>query len=139
MIVYSLDLLLSQFGTSSLFHIQFYQLLLDLHTGFSGGRQGGLVFPSLETFSSVYCDLYSQRLWHSQYSRSRCFSGTLLLVLFYFIFFSWICIYLQHRNLQKWNFLMYLLLIISLKTTKFLGIYFIIYIQTSTLKTTENY
>ena len=57
MTVYSLDLLLSQFGTSSLFHVQFYLLLLDLHTGFSGGRQGGLVFPSLEIFSSVYCDL----------------------------------------------------------------------------------
>ena len=26
-----------------------------------------------------YCDAHSQRLWHSQYSRNRCFSGTLLL------------------------------------------------------------
>ena len=31
-------------------------LLLDPHTGFSGGRSGGLVFPSLEEFSTVYCD-----------------------------------------------------------------------------------
>ena len=31
-------------------------LLLDLHTGFSGGRSGGLVFPSLSEFSTVYCD-----------------------------------------------------------------------------------
>ena len=30
-------------------------------------------------FSTVYCDPHSQRLWHSQESRSRCFSGTLLL------------------------------------------------------------
>ena len=37
--------LLSQFGTSLLFHVRFYLLLLDLHTGFSGGRSDGLVFP----------------------------------------------------------------------------------------------
>ena len=30
------------------------------------GRSGGLVFPSLSEFSTVYCDPYSQRLWHSQ-------------------------------------------------------------------------
>ena len=39
----------------------------------------GLVFPSLSEFSSVYCDPHSQRLWHSQWSRNRCFSGNLLL------------------------------------------------------------
>ena len=33
-------------------------MLLDLHTGFSRGRSGGLVFPSLEEFSRVYCDPY---------------------------------------------------------------------------------
>ena len=38
----------------------------DLHTDFSTGRSGGLVFPSLEELSTVYCDLHSQRLWHSQ-------------------------------------------------------------------------
>ena len=27
-----------------------------LHTDFSGGRSGGLVFPSLSEFSMVYCD-----------------------------------------------------------------------------------
>ena len=31
-------------------------LLLDLHTDFSGGRKGGLVFPSLKEFSTVSCD-----------------------------------------------------------------------------------
>ena len=36
------------------------------YTHFSGGRSGGLVFPSLSEFSTVYCDPYSQRLWHSQ-------------------------------------------------------------------------
>ena len=30
--------------------------LPDLHTGFSRGRSGGLVFPSLSEFSTVYCD-----------------------------------------------------------------------------------
>ena len=34
-------------------------LLLDLHTDFSGGRSGGLVFPALEEFSTVYCDPHS--------------------------------------------------------------------------------
>ena len=31
---------------------------------FSRGRSGGLVFPSLSEFSTVYCDPHSQRLWH---------------------------------------------------------------------------
>ena len=31
-------------------------MLLDLHTGLSRGRSGGLVFPSLSEFSTVYCD-----------------------------------------------------------------------------------
>ena len=53
--IYSLDLLLSLFETS-LFHVQFYMLILDLHADFSGGRSGGLVFPSLEEFSIVCCD-----------------------------------------------------------------------------------
>ena len=30
--------------------------LPDLHTDFSGGRSGGLVFPSLEEFSTACCD-----------------------------------------------------------------------------------
>ena len=38
MTINSLDVLLSQFGTSLLFHVQFSLLLLDLHTGFSGGK-----------------------------------------------------------------------------------------------------
>ena len=31
-------------------------MLPDLHTDFFGGRQGGLVFPSLQEFSTVCCD-----------------------------------------------------------------------------------
>ena len=31
-------------------------MLPDLHTAFSRGRSGGLVFPSLSEFSTVYCD-----------------------------------------------------------------------------------
>ena len=50
------DVLLFLFGTSLLFHVQFYLLLPDLHTDFSRGRSGGLVFPSLSEFSTVYCD-----------------------------------------------------------------------------------
>ena len=46
-------------------------------TGFSRGRSGGLVFPSLSELSTVYCDPHSQRLWFSKESRNRCFPGTL--------------------------------------------------------------
>jgi len=31
-------------------------LLFDLHTDFSGGKSGGVVFPSLEEFSTGFCD-----------------------------------------------------------------------------------
>ena len=55
-----------QFGTSLLFYVQFSLLLLDLHTDFSKGRSCGLVFPSLEEFSTVCGDPHSQRLWPSQ-------------------------------------------------------------------------
>ena len=41
-------------------------MLPDLHTDFSRGRSGGLVFPSLSEFSTIYCDPHSQRLWHTQ-------------------------------------------------------------------------
>ena len=37
-------------------------MLPDLHTDFSRGRSGGLVFPSLEEFSTVCCDPLSQKL-----------------------------------------------------------------------------
>ena len=40
-------------------------MLPDLHTGFSRGRSGGLVFPSLSEFSTVYCDPHIQRLYPS--------------------------------------------------------------------------
>ena len=33
-------------------------MLLDLYTGFSGGRSGGVVFSSLEEFSTVYGNGY---------------------------------------------------------------------------------
>ena len=50
MTIYTLDLLLFLFGTSLLFHVQFQLLLPYLHTDFSRGRSGGLVFPSLKNF-----------------------------------------------------------------------------------------
>ena len=59
---YSLNVLRSLFGTSLLFHVQSVVptslLLPDLHTSFSRGRSGGLVFPSLSEFSTVYCDTH---------------------------------------------------------------------------------
>ena len=61
MTIYSLDVLLSQFGTS-LFHVQFKLLLPDLHTDSSRGRPAGLVFPSPLEFSTVFGDPHSQKL-----------------------------------------------------------------------------
>jgi len=82
-------------------------LLLDLHTDLSRGRSVGLVFPSLEEFSTVYCDPHSQRLWRSQESRSRCFSGTLLLFLWSsgcWQFDLWfICLFFK-SSLNIWKF-----------------------------------
>ena len=49
----------SQFWTSQLFHVRFWLLLLNSHTGFAGYRQNGLIFPSLLEFSTVCCDPYS--------------------------------------------------------------------------------
>ena len=37
-----------------MFHVQFLLFLPDLHTDFSRGRSGGLVFPSLSEFSTVF-------------------------------------------------------------------------------------
>ena len=37
-------------------------MLPSLHSDFSRGRLGGLVFPSLSEFSTVSCDTHSQRL-----------------------------------------------------------------------------
>ena len=56
MTIYSLNVLLSLFATSLLFHVQFYLLFPDLHINFSRGISGGLVFPSLSEFSTVCCD-----------------------------------------------------------------------------------
>ena len=33
-------------------------MLRDLHIGFSRGRSGGLVFPSVEEFPTVCCDAH---------------------------------------------------------------------------------
>ena len=111
MTVYSLDILLSEFGTSLLFQVQF-NLLLDLHTGFSRGRSGGLVFQSLEEFSTVFCDPHSQMLWHNQWSSDRYFSRTLLLFqwskeCFNLIFGSSA---LFKSSLSIWKFLFHILL-----------------------------
>ena len=56
MTIYSLDVVLYPFGTSLLFHVPFELLFPDLHTAFSRGRTGGLVFPSLSEFPTVSCD-----------------------------------------------------------------------------------
>jgi len=39
---------------------------MDLHTDFSGGKSGGLVFPSLSEYSTVCGDPHSRKFWHSQ-------------------------------------------------------------------------
>ena len=53
MTIYNLDILLSLQIWNQFVVPCTYLLLLDLHTDFSGGRSGGLVFLSLEEFSTV--------------------------------------------------------------------------------------
>ena len=65
MTIYSLDVLLFLFGTSLLFHVQFWLLLPNLHTGFSRGRSGGLGFPSLSEFSTIF-RIFHSLLWPTQ-------------------------------------------------------------------------
>ena len=112
MTIYSLDVLLFLFGTSLLVQVQFYLLLPDMHTGFSRGGSGNLVFPSPSEFSTVYCDPHSQRLWLSQWSRNRCFSGILLLFRWsigYWQFDLWfLC--LSKTSLNTWKFTIHVLL-----------------------------
>ena len=60
MTIYSLDILLFLFGTSLLFHVQFLLLLPDLHTDFSRGRSGGLVFPSRRIFHTLFWSTQSK-------------------------------------------------------------------------------
>ena len=45
MTINNLDIFLSRFGISILFHVQFSLFLLDLHIDFSGDMSGVLVFP----------------------------------------------------------------------------------------------
>ena len=50
MTIYSFDVLLSLLGIRLLCHVEFSLLFLDLHTDFSGGGSGGLVFYLLNNF-----------------------------------------------------------------------------------------
>ena len=61
MTIYSLEVLLFLFGSSLLFHVQFKLLLPDLHTDFSRGRSGGLVFPSLH-FKIIIISIFRKSL-----------------------------------------------------------------------------
>ena len=56
MTIFRFDVLVSQLGTSPLFHVQFWLLLPDLHTDLSRGRWGSLVFPSVWEISTVCGD-----------------------------------------------------------------------------------
>ena len=73
--------------------------------------------PSLSEFSTVYCDPHSQRLWHSQESRSRCFSGILLLLYDPTDVDNWISgsSAFSKSSLSIWKFLVHILLKPSLK------------------------
>ena len=77
MTIYSLDVLLFRFGTSLLLSSSNCCFLTCIQISQESGQ---VVWYShlLKNFS-VCCDPQSQRLWYSQQSRNRCFSGTLLL------------------------------------------------------------
>ena len=77
-------------------------------TDFSGGRSGGLVFPSLEEFSLLWSTV-------KDFARSRCFSG-ILLVFFFFFLWSTRCWNLisgssafSKSNLNIWKFSVHIL------------------------------
>ena len=55
MTIYNLDVLLSLFGINLLFHVQFSEAGLS---SFAEDRSGGLVFPSVEEFSTV-CGIHT--------------------------------------------------------------------------------
>ena len=69
-------------------------------------------YSHLSEFSTADCDPHSQRVWHSQSSRNRCFSGTLLL----FPWSSGCCqfdLWFSARSktsLNIWNFMVHALL-----------------------------
>ena len=61
---------------------------------------------------SVYCDPHSQRFWHSQLSRNRCFSGTFLLFQWYigcWQFDLWFSTF-SKTSLNIWKFTVHVLL-----------------------------
>ena len=58
--IYSLDVLLFQFGNSSLFHYQFLLLLLYLHTGFLWSRKVNGKWPSKVAWYSHLFKIVSQ-------------------------------------------------------------------------------
>ena len=60
MTIQSIDVFLSRFGTSLLFHVQMELLLLVPHTDASQGRSSGLIVPPLEEFFIVCCNSYGQ-------------------------------------------------------------------------------
>ena len=68
MTIYTLDVLLSLFGTSLLFHVQFSLLLSDLRTEICIhiSQEAGWVVWYSHLFKNfpVCCDPHSQRLWH---------------------------------------------------------------------------
>ena len=112
MTIHSLDVLLSQFGTNLLLISSSNCCFLTCITNFSRGRSGGLVFPSLEEFSTVCCDLHNERLWHSQWSKSRCFSGTLLLFLWssrYWHLISGSSVF-SKSSFNTWKFVVHIML-----------------------------
>ena len=79
-------------------------MLPDLHTNFSRGRSGGLVFPSLSEFSTVYCDpsKYKSQLgqnrnfkyfWWKIFSKTYLSTTCLLFHTFLYLFFQ--CIFIE--------------------------------------------
>ena len=74
MTIYSLVILFSQFWTSPLLHVWVCYFLTHIQVSEETSKVG--CYSHLFGNFPVCCDPHSQRLWHSQWSRSRCFSGT---------------------------------------------------------------
>ena len=106
-------------GQSYSFHIRFCFFLTCTQVSQEAGKVVQYSHPC-KNFP-VCCDPHSQRLWHSKWSRSRCFSGSLLL------FLCWMDVSnlisgsssFSKSSLNIWKFLVHVLLKPSLENLEY--------------------
>ena len=95
-------------------------MLLDLQTGLSGGRSGGLVFPSLSEFSTFCCDPQSKAFAQSMKQRQMFFWNSLAFSMIQWMLAIWSLVPLPFlkSSLNIWKFSVHVLLKLSLEDFK---------------------